>query len=585
LDFDLQNLLDDFSDSLAVSAHAKGLELCCIKDPGVPRFLRGDPGRVRQILTNLAGNAVKFTDRGEIEIGVSLEKERMETDCMLRFSVRDTGIGIPENKTGLLFQKFQQVDSSTTRHYGGTGLGLAISKQLAELMGGEVGFVSTEGKGSQFWFTVRLGEQVNATRSEDFRSARLLGVRALVVDDNATSRGILTALMDSWQMRPLEADGGPTALSAIYEALEQHDPFGVAVIDMEMPGMDGEALGRAIRSDCRLVDTRIVMLESPGFRHRTQLLQRSNAPDFLTKPIRDKDLFTLLCKVLPNEPICPLQPITTPRRRPQLPQLSGTGARILLAEDNVTNQEVALGILKKLGLRADAVADGAEAIKSLESIPYDLVLMDMRMPIMDGIEATRQIRNPRSSVLNHAIPIIAFTANAMERDRQVCEEAGMNGFVAKPVSPEELLQSLQTWLGTGNNPNPAAQEKPAPLADSFSQPVVFNRSSLLKSVMGDEELKAKVIEAFLDDAPHQLRGLKAFLENQDSASAGRQAHSIKSAAANVGGERLRQVALEMEKAADTADWSAVNERMAELEAQFLLLTEAMKKDRYAERCN
>ena len=245
---------------------------------------------------------------------------------------------------------------------------------------------------------------------------------------------------------------------------------------------------------------------------------------------------------------------------------------------------MALGIFKKFGLRADAVADGAEAIKSLESIPYDLVLMDMRMPIMDGIEATRQIRNPHSSVLNHAIPVLALTANAMERDRELCEEAGMNGFVAKPVSPEELLQILQKWLGPGRNCNPSAQEKSAPAADSFSHPIVFNRSSLLKSVMGDEGLKAKVIEAFLDDVPRQVRNLKVFLENQDAASAGRQAHSIKGAAANVGGERLRQVALEMEKAADTSDWITVNQRMTELEAQFSLLREAMEEDRYAERC-
>jgi signal transduction histidine kinase/CheY-like chemotaxis protein/HPt (histidine-containing phosphotransfer) domain-containing protein len=585
VDFDLRNLLDDFSESLAMSAHAKGLEFCCSHDPGVPRFLRGDPGRLRQILTNLAGNAVKFTQRGEVTLRASVEEVK-ECDCLLRFSVRDTGIGIPEDKIGLLFQKFRQVDASTTRKYGGTGLGLAISKQLAELMGGEVGLASTEGEGSEFWFTVRLDRQRKAASTEDLPSGHLHGVRALVVDDNATSRGILATLMSSsWEMRPFEADSGPGALSAIYQALEEHDPFKVAVIDMQMPGMDGEALGHAIQSDGRLVDTRIVMLKSPGSRHRAQLSPRCSFPNCSTKPVRSADLFHLLCKVLSIHSSSGLLPTTTAqRRRPQMRPFS-PGLRILLAEDNFTNQEVALGILKKLGFRADAVADGAEAIKSLESIPYSLVLMDMRMPVMDGIEATRQIRDPQSAVLNHAIPILALTANAMERDRELCEEAGMNGFVAKPVSPEELLEALEKWLRPGDTTNLAPREKLAPPADSGSDPVVFNLSRVMKSVMGDTELKAKVIEAFLGDMPRQVQGLKVLLEKQDAAGAGRQAHSIKGAAANVGGERLRQVAFEIEKAADTGNWTAVNERMGELEAQFSLLRDAIEEDRYAERCN
>jgi CheY-like chemotaxis protein/HPt (histidine-containing phosphotransfer) domain-containing protein len=399
-----------------------------------------------------------------------------------------------------------------------------------------------------------------------------------VVDDSATSREILGTLIGSWGMRPLTTESGPAALSATYAALEENDPFGVAVIDMQMPGMDGEALGRAIQSDSRLLDTRIVMLESPGIRHRTQSSPRSSFPNWSSKPVRNRDLFDLLCRVLSSGLNSGLLPAATHRRYPRAQAFSGTGARILLAEDNFTNQEVALGILKKLGLRADAVADGAEAIKSLESIPYNLVLMDMRMPVMDGIEATRHIRDPQSAVLNHAIPILALTANATERDRELCEQAGMNGFVAKPVSPERLFEVLQKWIGGGNNCNPANKEKPAALADSLSAPVVFNRSSVLKSVMGDEGLGAKVIQAFLDDVPRQLRGLKAFLETQDAAGAGRQAHSIKGAAANVGGERLRQVALEAEKAADSGDWSAANERMAEMEAQFSRLREAMEQD-------
>ena len=273
-------------------AHEKGLELLCSADPAVPTLLRGDPGRLRQILTNLAGNAVKFTHAGEVAVRVSLEEER-ETECLLRFSVRDTGIGIPEDKIGLLFDKFSQVDASTTRKYGGTGLGLAISKQLAELMGGEVGVESEEGKGSEFWFTARLGKQPEGAQAESRPPADLRGVRVLIVDDNATSREILTTRMTSWGMRPSEAQDGPGALQALYRALEENDPFRVAVIDMQMPGMDGEALGRAIKADQRLADTRMVMLTSLGARGDARRFEEIGFAAYATKPIRHQELSVL----------------------------------------------------------------------------------------------------------------------------------------------------------------------------------------------------------------------------------------------------------------------------------------------------
>jgi CheY-like chemotaxis protein/HPt (histidine-containing phosphotransfer) domain-containing protein len=383
-----------------------------------------------QILTNLAGNAIKFTEKGEVVVRATLEEEG-ESDCLLRFSVRDTGIGIPEGKLGVLFNKFSQVDASTTRKYGGTGLGLAISKQLAELMGGGVGVTSQEGKGSEFWFTVRLG--------------RSLG---LVV---------------------------------------QHG------------GAQPE--GRTIAS------------------------------------------------------------------------LTG---RVLIAEDNSTNREVALGMLKKLGLRADAVANGAEALTALESIPYDLVLMDMRMPVMDGIEAARQIRNSRSAVLNHEIPIVALTANAMQRDREACLAAGMNGFVPKPIGKAELRDALGKWLITDDAAIPAGHIVPSTTVDDAA--AIFDRAGVLDRLEGDDELAQIVFAEFLEDTPRQIKALKDLVKSGDTAGSARQAHSIKGASASVGGERLRKVALEMEKAADAGDLDRVSVRMYDLEAQFLLLRDAIENE-------
>ncbi|MCX6997061.1 MAG: response regulator, partial [Kiritimatiellaeota bacterium] len=443
LDFDLQILLDDFAANLAVRAQEKGLELLCSADPEVPVLLRGDPGRLRQILTNLVGNAIKFTHAGEVAVRVSLV-ERGETECLLRFSVRDTGIGIPEDKIGMLFTKFSQVDTSTTRTYGGTGLGLAISKQLAEMMGGEVGVESAEGMGSEFWFTVRLARQAEGARTESGPPADLRGVRLLIVDDNSTGREILTTRMTSWGMRASEAQDGPGALQALYRALEENDPFRIAVIDMQMPGMDGEMLGRTILADHRLAGTRMVMLTSLGTRSDARRFEEMGFAAYATKPIRPQELMRVLSLALAERSGTELRPQAIATRHADRETLNlyiGRKARILLAEDNITNQQVALGILKKFGLRADAVADGAEAVEALETIPYDLVLMDVQMPVMDGFEATRQIRHPKSKVRHHAIPIIAMTAHAMQGDRETCLNAGMNDYVSKPVHPQTLAEA------------------------------------------------------------------------------------------------------------------------------------------------
>jgi PAS domain S-box-containing protein len=428
--FDLRILLDNLASILSTTAQAKGIGLLCIADPAIPTQLRGDPGRLRQILTNFAGNAIKFTEKGEVVVRATLVEEA-ESICLLRFTVRDSGIGIAEDKIGILFDKFTQADVSTTRKYGGTGLGLAISKQLAELMGGSVGVTSQHGKGSEFWFTARL-------------ERRLVPV--------SQSKGA----------------------------------------------------------------------------------------------------------------------------QPQSPTAGLPNARILIAEDNSTNREVALGMLRKFGLSAEAVADGAEAISALESIPYDLVLMDMRMPVMDGIEAARQIRNPRSKVLNHDIPIVALTANAMESDRENCRAAGMNDFVAKPVSMVILREVLRKWLQTKAAESAVAEGPSVPTGTTDDATQVFDPASVLLRLEGDRELAQIVFEAFLEDLPAQIQALKDFVKCGDAPGSARIAHSIRGASASVGGECLRNVAFEMEKSADAGNLQPVARNMADLELQFRRLQDAMK---------
>ena len=441
LDFDLLSLLDDFAEMTAIRVHEKGLELLCAATPETPIFLQGDPGRLRQVLINLSGNAVKFTHKGEISVLASLESET-DKSAIVRFSVGDTGIGIPEDKQEELFLNFTQADPSTTRKYGGTGLGLAISKQLVEMMGGEIGVNSEEGKGSEFWFTASFLKQLEPPRQE-IPSTDVRDVRILVVDDNKTNREIMLAYLNACGARTDEASSGELALDLLRKAVEADDPYKITIIDMQMPGMDGEKVGETIKLDNILTDTQLVMMTSLGQRGDAKRLEEIGFAAYLTKPVRRVDLFDTLILILGQKTRQSPPSITT---RHKLREIRRSSVRILLAEDNIINQMVAQGILNKLGYGADVVADGAEAVKVLKTISYDLVFMDCQMPLMDGYEATKEIRNLQSEVENHNIPIIAMTANAMQGDREKCLEAGMNDYIAKPVEPEVLKEIIEKWL-------------------------------------------------------------------------------------------------------------------------------------------
>jgi signal transduction histidine kinase/CheY-like chemotaxis protein/HPt (histidine-containing phosphotransfer) domain-containing protein len=583
IDFNLQHLMYDFAATLALQAHQKGLELNCDMSPDIPSLLRGDPDRLRQILTNLAGNAVKFTHTGEVTIRVTLASET-PGDVLLRFSVTDTGIGISLEKQKLLFTKFSQVDNSTTRRYGGSGLGLAISKELAEKMGGNIGVQSEVRKGAEFWFTVRLEKQSARMLETASDTADLRRVRGLIVDDNATNREILTAQMTRWQMRVSDVSDGPSALKALDRGLDENDPYRVAVIDMQMPEMDGEELGRAISSDDRLKLTRMVLLTSLGVHGDSRRFEKTEFDAYLTKPVRPLELKNILSSILTS----PLQGVSAPRMnttRQSVPEVrnlfAGRDLRILLAEDNITNQQVAGGILKKLGLHADVVANGLEALKALKTLPYDLVLMDIQMPEMDGLEATRQIRKIQSAHFDPNIPVIAMTAHAMTGDRDMCLDAGMNGYVSKPIDPPALADELNKWLprkpdGTGDDGGPS--ESDISSENNSDTTRIFDRAALLERLLNDEDLTETIITEFLDDMPRQIAALKSFVENEQAGQAGGQAHKITGAAANITALMLQETARAMETAGISGDMMALHRLMPELEQRFQQLKAQMESN-------
>jgi len=571
LDFDLRSTVEDLASMLAVRAHKKGLDLLCDVDPAVPTLLRGDMGRLRQIVTNLIGNAIKFTSTGEVELNAAVVEET-EDEVLVRISVRDTGIGIPEDKLDRLFNKFSQVDSSTTRMYGGTGLGLAICKQLTGLLGGEIGVSSKEGRGSEFWFTVRFGKQAKA-RVERVPIACLRNLRIMIVENNAAAFRILDRQLQAEGMRVSRAENYTQALQSLNGAVAEGDPFHIAVIDLRLPGMSGESLAHAIKSDTLLSGTRLILLESVGISPHNRFLVEDGLATYVTKPVRIRELLDALAGAPLNTSASNGQSrLANAAVSVSLAHATGICGRILLAEDNAVNQKVAVGILGKLGLSVDVAANGAEAIRALEAHAYDLVLMDVQMPVMDGIEATKKIRASNSATFNVRIPIIAMTAHAQTSDRTECLAAGMNDYVSKPVNPAHLREAVLRWLPArqAGNASPIQNEISMTRSQS-SSPVVFDRAGFSNRMGNDEEFMQDVVREFLLDMPNQIAALRDLINSQDAREAGRKAHLIKGAAANVGGDRMRAVAFEMEQAGKAGDLELMFAAMDDLDAQFLKL--------------
>ena len=569
--FDLWSMVEDVVGVLSHRAAEQRLELACFIDPAVPSRVRGDPGRLQQVLTNLAGNAVKFTKDGEVVVRVTLEAESPD-HATVRFAVRDTGVGIPQDRTDRLFQSFSQIDSSTTRKYGGTGLGLAISKQLAEMMGGQIGVESKEGKGSTFWFTIRL-EKSTATRDRPAVPRSLEGLRVLVVDDNPTNRTILRQQLRGWQFHVEAAKDGKDGLGALREARAAGNPFALAILDMQMPGMDGEALGRAVKADPDLVDTVLLMLTSLGDHSDAARMKKAGFSGYLTKPVRQSQLLDHIAVAMAGEDggVNQTEGGPPPSPRPSAPEVDPGSVRILLAEDNKINQKVAVHALAKAGYACDVVANGKLAVDAVLNSAYDIVLMDCQMPEMDGFEATRQIRRKEREGTTTCrrpvpIPIIALTANALKGDRERCLEAGMDDYLSKPLNPKKLAETIGSHLRTGEAgpaPPPVA-DAPAPIPEEEAVVAPIDADALLERCIGDIELVEELLSLFEAQAAEVSDEIEQSVRDGDAERLARLAHSLKGASANLAAGTVRELATRLEQIGQSGDLTEAAPCLAEL---------------------
>ncbi len=569
LDFNLRTTLEDASDLIHLRAQEKNLEFVCLMEPDVPSLLQGDPGRLRQIISYLAENAIKYTSKGEISLKVTLDHEDQDT-VTIRFTITDTGIGIPLPKHKYLFDAFNKDENTNT--FGGTGLGLTISRQLTRMMGGDIGVESQEGKGSTFWFTVTLTkQQLRPPISPEFLTD-ISGVRVLIVDDNATNRRLLALLLDSWDCRYDEATDGSAALTILEEAIIQNDPFLIAILDMQMPGMDGETLGYKIKKHPQLKDTRLIMMTSTGRRGDAVRLEKIGFAAYLPKPVKQSLLYDCLVTVYSGKQVP--SDLQTRRivTRHSIKEARRSKIRILLVEDNTTNQKTILNALSKLGCRTDAVANGIEAVKALETIPYDLILMDTRMPEMDGYEATRQIREIEKTQREihskksraRGVPIIAMTTPPDAQESEKYAIIGINDAIPKPVDPKSLLDVIEKWI---------AEPKGAEPKDAM----VFDKKGLMDRVLDDEDLVQELIGEFLIEIPQRLEDLNKSLERGDANQIRYQGHTIKGTSGNMGAIALQKVAARIEAAGQADDIETATILAEQLRQQFqIFVTETNK---------
>jgi len=588
IDFDLRGTLDEVGDLMALKAHEKGLEFVSNIHRHVPLLLLGDPGRLRQILINLIGNSVKFTEKGEIAIHVSLE-ENSRTHASIRFEIIDTGIGIPNDRLGRLFKPFSQIDSSSTREFSGTGLGLTISKQLSEMMGGRIGVESREGKGSKFWFTAVFEMQLERSRKREILPGNIRNKYILIVDDNATNRHVLREQLKSWGCKFNEASSGGEALKKMRQGIDGNHPFDLAILDMQMPEIDGETLGRKIKQDSDLKNTILVLMTSIGKRGDARRLEKIGFAGYLTKPVKQSQLYDCLVTVsgLGNEPTSE-QPMSIFTRH-TIFEKQTRAARILLAEDNVTNQMVSLNTLKKFGYNADVVKNGKEAFEALKKIPYDIVLMDCQMPVMDGYKATNEIRKwektlkdttadcsnstLESEARSKRVPIIAMTAHALKGDREKCLTAGMDDYIAKPIHPKKLYDLIEKWVN-----EPEGMHESELVHESIPKNDIFDKNSFIERLLGDEDLAKEITKGFLEDSLRQINILKEAVDNKNADMIHSQAHSLKGAAANISATVLKELAYQIEIAGQTKDLIKAASLIPKLDEQFEVLKKKLSTE-------
>ncbi|MGE3977583.1 MAG: response regulator [Nitrospira sp.] len=553
LDFNLRTTVEQVLAQFAERAETKGLELTGLVHASVPTGLKGDPGRLRQILTNLVGNAVKFTDKGEVTLQAYLEEDLPDA-AVIRFEVTDSGIGINPNTLAKLFRPFVQADSSTTRKYGGTGLGLSISKQLVELMDGRIGVRSTEGQGSTFWCTARFQKQADSLRAI-LPTGDLTGKRVLIVDDNESNRLILHHLVSGWGMVDDLAEDAESALQRIAEATQRGTPYDLAILDVIMPGKDGLQLARELQNHPAGSGIRLVVMTSMLQRGHAEQARQAGAMGYLPKPVRHDELRDCLRTVLglpegeapKDTQTCPVVPQLVTRH---MVAEHVQHLRILVVEDNIVNQKLAVRMVEKLGYKPDVVENGKEALTALTKGDYAAILMDCQMPVMDGFETTRCIRERETSVSSHDssdgsasrsdrapqstthIPIIAVTANAMQGDRERCLAAGMDDYLAKPIKLDELRSALARWVSTPPDVVVSGKQHPIPTTADPTRGI-FDPAKMYQNIGGDSELFAQLVRLFLDRHHTMLAGIRTALADADSIAVERMAHTFKGTAGNL----------------------------------------------------
>ena len=576
--FDAQSCVEEVLDLLAERANAKNLELISWVFPNVTTDLLGDPGRFRQVIMNLVGNAIKFTATGEVSVQILLEDES-DDDVVLQVQVIDTGMGVSPEQQVKLFQAFTQADSSTTRKFGGTGLGLAICKQLVELMDGTIGVMSEHGEGSCFWFRIRL-DKAHSEQEERPTQQTLNAIKICCVDDNQTNRMLVAHYAHSWGAAVDLAESGRRALALLREALLNGEPYHVAVLDMNMPEMDGMELAQSIRADVAFTNLKLVLLTSRGFRGDAEEAQQLGVDAYLSKPVRKKDLQACLAMVMGQD-----DTVLNVSRSSLVAIGSSTDSapetrmgHILVVDDHVVNQQLAEMMLQRLGHRVDLVGNGLEAIEAIGRISYDLVLMDCQMPEMDGYEATRKIREielrgseelckkneivmsdvlPRKLHGTSRLPIVAMTANAMQGDREKCMESGMDDYISKPIKSEHLAEIVTKWLPAKGGQKELKNSETVSVLESEAHSLAHaseeSSESLLPSqlisewrMIGGSAFISKLVNQFVFDAVVCVEKIQAALESKDCVDVREAAHGLKGMAANMGLTELARIAHEME---------------------------------------
>jgi CheY-like chemotaxis protein len=513
---------------------------------------------------NLVGNAIKFTESGEVALHATV-KSQTETEVCLHFTVADTGIGIAPGKQELIFEAFIQGDSSTTRHYGGTGLGLAICSELIELMGGIIWVESELGQGSRFHFTVRFGLQKNPAPKISLEHLHLKDLSVLVADDNATNRRVLEELLNQWEMKPIAVESGEAALAAIQEGLATQAPFALALLDAAMPQMDGFMLAEEIKKNPQFLGGVVMMLSSAAQLEDAGRCRSLGIPAYLTKPVKQSELLDAILTALGKAPAC------SRRISPDLSSFATKhrkALRILLAEDNQVNQRLARRLLEKWGHTVVVAANGKKALTAWESEVFDLILMDVQMPEMSGLETTAAIRERERTTGKH-LPIIAMTAHALKGDRERCLAAGMDAYVTKPIDPKKLSAAIEIQIDS-------AAAVPSTPTNVVSREPGFDSNAVLERVGGDRELLREVALLFFEDTPVLLAEIRAAIDRNDPPALERSAHRLKGSVSNFGAKLAQEAALRLELMGRQGDVSNASERYQELERELAAVTSAIE---------